>query len=265
MFHPVLISTHTQAGVGFAPMPAKLRAYAITTHPINQSEKQKNMFAVKKNAQVEIDARHQVYTGDEKFALWCAGETSTEEERDQAIQDAGAHPILRSLWEYPPFQDGEDGLNEDGEKIRTKILQECFGKAFIRIGYKKAMEGIEYPALQVIATFNDTPQKTYNFGKFQFPETQEQMKVWLEEEFEGDFTDLVKCSCEYRTDRDKFPEIDQPESPDWYSEINGKFWWHENTCSVCQSEYVDARPTNPPVCGHCRPDVCSACVGDCAC
>ena len=155
--------------------------------------------------------------------------------------------------------EGEEPTDEESTQIAVEIERN-----FIRKHYRECEEGLGRheegkPILQIIATFQSpSNQEYYNFGDFRFNNcTEEEMKAFAVEEFDAEFKDIIKISCEYRYNDDpdcpyhptpadrRFDAV----APQWFKDGNGKCWWHENTCEQCGVVFVDA--TNPPRCGHC--------------
>lgn len=165
------------------------------------------------NAQDEIDAMMARYTGmtaHEHYKKWVFS-TGMDE----------AFEILQ--YEHK----GDFGNQEDFTDAEAKELMDRTHRLYQVRARRKCMDNIKYPALQVIGSFNGSGQKFFNLGNWRFPDTEEEMKQELKEFF-GEYEDLYKVSCEYRTDTEAFPDLDQPDSPDWYSECNGKFFYEEN-------------------------------------
>ena len=163
---------------------------------------------------------------------------------------------VEEVWqEAEPDEDDNVDLRDVAQKVKT---------LWIRSKMKECEEGLGRieegkPILQIIATFQSpSNQEYYNFGDFRFNNcTEEEMKAFAIEEFDAEFKDIIKISCEYRSnDSPDCPYPDTPAerlfdavAPQWYRVENGKCWWHLNTCEQCGVEFVDA--TNPPRCGHC--------------
>lgn len=165
--------------------------------PFNQS----------KNAQGEIDAMMAVYTNipaHEKYKKWALS-TGMDEAFDQLQYE----------------HKGDFGAHAEITEAESKELMDRVHKIYKVRAYKKCMDGLELPALQVIGSFNGTGQKFFNLGGWKFPPTHEEMKEELKEFF-GEYEDLWKVSCEYRE------YDDTNRSPDYYTECNGKFFWDEN-------------------------------------
>jgi len=182
----------------------------------------------KNNAKVEMDARYEARSGGDEFRLWV--------ETDDKME---------SVWqgEYPGQTPVPEEFGEPDITTMTWIFKEL-ERLYITEARKKSEEGLKPTIFQIIASFQSQGQEYINFGEFSFNNsTKEEFKDWAIEEFEAEFKDIVKLSCEWRG-------LGYVENrPQWFDDDNGKLWWHENTCQGCQSVFVDV--TNPLLCGHC--------------
>jgi hypothetical protein len=163
---------------------------------------------------------------------------------------------IDEVWEE--IVDGEDATDEQSNQIAVVIFRN-----FVRKHYRECEDGLGLheegkPILQIIATYQSQSQEFINFGDFRFNNaTVEEMKEFAMEEFDAEFKDIIKISCEYRWHPDtEGGRVATPADrhadavfPAWYRAENGKCWWHVNVCEQCGVEFVDA--TNPPRCGHC--------------
>jgi len=196
-------------------------------------------FTGKKSAKPEMDARQQVWGGGDVFQEWFM--------QNIEVVWQGRFPGQKPV----PSHFSDIGIGEESGGWLANELK----RLFIVRGYKESEEGLDAPTFQVIATFQgEHPQEYINFGGFAFNDCSvEQFKEWAEEQFDADFKDILKLSCEWRGEAPEHPY----NAPQWFRDANGKCWWHENTCSVCSRVFVDA--TNPDKCPVCRPEEVCQC------
>ena len=193
-------------------------------------------FTGKNNAQGEIDARFRVMSGAPEFREWV--EEGFEEDDGTFYDDK-----IDAVWNGV-FPD-QKAVPEEHSDPNQEACQWCMNelkRLYVSYAYAKAEEGLEPNKFQVIATFQSQGQEFLNFGGFAFNDcTEAEFKEWAIEQFDAEFKDIIKCSCEWRG------EGYNP--PDWFRTGNGKLWWHENTCECCGGVFVDIE--NPPICGKC--------------
>ena len=207
-------------------------------------------FSAKKDASPEMKARSQTWMGGEHFKayFWTRVEPLTAMMKEK--------PELAEMFD----EDGD--LTDEGMQ---GVMTAC-KRAYISDAYEECEKGLgRYeegkPTLQVIASYQEQPQEYINFGDFRFNDcSEEEFKEWAMEQFDAEFKDIVKLSCEYRyNDSPDCPHPPTPAdrlydvvAPQWFQDGGGKCWWHENTCEGCGNVFVDAH--NPTMCGHCRSD-----------
>jgi len=172
--------------------------------------------------------------------------------------------VFKAFWEEKVDEVWEGIEEDENAQIDLRDVMKEIKRMWICKHYGECEEGLGRreegkPILQIIATFQSpSNQEYYNFGDFRFNNcTEEEMKAFAIEEFDAEFKDIIKISCEYRYNED--PECPYPDTPvnrrydavapQWFKDEHGKCWWHVNTCEECGAEFVDA--TNPPRCGHC--------------
>lgn len=206
-------------------------------------------FSAKKDAQPEMDGRFQAMSGGDKFREWV--------EEDDKINQVWRGEADWCSEECPFDEPNEEACRWCIDKCRKRYIKDAYAKCEEGLGRHE--EG--KPILQIIASYQSQCQEYINFGDFRFNDcSEEEFKEWAMEQFDAEFKDIIKLSCEYRYNDS--PECPYPPTPDdrkydavapqWFSEGGGKCWWHENICEGCGSVFVDAH--NPTLCGHCRSD-----------
>ena len=205
-------------------------------------------FSAKKDASPEMKARSETIMGGDNFKEYFFRRID---------------PLTEMMREKPELAEmfDEDGdLTDEGMQ---GVMEAC-KRAYIRDAYDECEKGLgRYeegkPTLQVIASYQELPQEYINFGDFRFNDcSEEEFKEWATEQFDAEFKDVIKLSCEYRyNDAPDCPYPPTPAdrhydqvAPQWFQDGRGKCWWHENTCEGCGEVFVDAM--NPPKCLGCR-------------